>query len=350
MGQEWVLSGREIFVLAAGTTHRGFVSSPRLKLGQEHAVLCTTSVFAAVENALHKAGCTNWTKYGEDDGAPTGWIVVVGTDRAGRPRGIIPTNDVPMEESSDILNVLCPVPDIEISLEGGVPLGHSSWLAGYAPAIRIIGDAQNARNVLIDGKEAAIGDDGTCRAQGWDEPGSHQVWCSETSRSYSLIRSEPTWDAWPAHVFASSGSDRVAICGPLVRALTTDGILRKGTNVLRRNSTLLGAVPGQVFVAVPRPDLRGAYCFASPPFDPVWAIPAEPLRCDKTAHRILLVGNVGAPRSRAGPTSTGNAATLQWCRLILDASRKGLSVEPAAAGDLWRSYKRFARTLCRRTR
>ncbi len=357
-GQEWVLAGREIFVLAAGTAHRGFVSCPRLTLGHEHAVLCTMSMFAVIESALQKAGCIKWTKFGADDGAPPGWILVGDTDRSGRPRGVVPTTAVPMEEGSDILNVLRPLPEIEISLEGGVPLGYSSWLAGYAPAIRIIGDAQHAQKVLIDGKEATVGNDGVCFAPGWDEAGPHQVWCSNMSRSYSLIQPERTWDPWPAYVFhsPSGGGDRVAICGPLVRPLTTGYTLREVTNrfeaddVLRSNPILLGAVPGQVFVAVSRRDVRSAYYIAFPPFDPVWALPAQPLRCDKTAHRILLVGDGGAPGNWVGQDSTRNAAVLEWCRLILDASRKRLSVEPVAAGDLWLTYRQFARSLWRRSR
>jgi hypothetical protein len=165
-GSEWVLAGREIFVLAAGTTHRGFVSCARLMLGHEHAVLCTLPKLAAVECALQKAGCAKWNKFGEEDGAPPGWILVSDTDSIGRIRGFVPTNPVPLEESSEILNVLRPLPQIDISLEGGVPLGHSSWLAGYPPSIRILGDVQHAHKVLIDGKEATIEGDGVCRVSG----------------------------------------------------------------------------------------------------------------------------------------------------------------------------------------
>jgi hypothetical protein len=259
------------------------------------------SKLAPVESALQEAGCTKWTKFGEDDGTPPGWILIGDTDHIGRPRGIVPTSTVPMEERPDILNVLRPLPEINISLEGGVPLGYSSWLAGFPPAIRIIGDVQHAQKVLIDGKEATIRDGGICCAPGWDEPGPHQVWCSNKSRGYSLIRLERTWDAWPAYTFRLPSSGGVAICGPLVRPLATDGTFGKsaGTleaeDVLRSNPLLLGAGPGEVFWAAPRRDVRGAYYFASPPFDPVWALPAEPLLCDKTAHHIVLVGDARAP-------------------------------------------------------
>ena len=354
-GQEWTLAGREIFVLAAGTTHRGFVSCPRLTLGREHIVLCATTKLAQVEQALQKAGCTNQTVFREEDGTPSGWVLVGDMDKSGRARGLFPTCAVLMMEGSDILNVLRPLPEIEISLEGGVPLGYSSWLAGFPPLIRVLGDAQHIQKVLIDGKEATIAENAAFRAPGWDEPGTHQVWCSNVSRSYSLVRLERSWQAWPAYVFPSAGGggDCVAICGPLVRPLGTGDVLDVARNfergsILQSNPILLGAVPGQVFIATPRRDVRGARCFASPPFEAVWALPAQPLHCDKATCRIFLVARSDA--SVAPDGSVTGRSVSQWCRLILDASRKGLSSEPAAARELWVQYKRFARNLWRKTR
>jgi len=355
-GQEWTLAGREVFVLAGGTTHRGFVSCPRLTLGREHIVLCASTRLAQVEGALQEAGCTNRSVFREEDGAPSGWVLIGDADSARRPQGLVPTSAVPMEEGSDILNVLRPLPEIEISLEGGVPLGYSSWLAGFPPLIRVLGDAQHLEQVLIDGNEATIGEGGGFRAPGWDAPGTHQVWCSNVSRSYSLHHLEQSWHPWPAYVFppASGSGDRMAICGPLVRPLAAENVLAdatssfEGGNLLQSNPILLGAVPGQVFIATPRRDVRGAQCFACPPFDAVWALPAQPLLCDKLTNRVLLVAR---PGGGTAPDSSATAGPVsQWCRLILDASRKGLSVEPEAGRVLWTQYKRFARSLWRRIR
>jgi hypothetical protein len=354
-----MFAGREIFVLVGGTIHRGFVSCPKLTLGREHTVLCTAPRLAEVEDVLQRTGCTNRTVFREEDGTPSGWVLVADIDRAGRPRGLVPTYAVPMPEGSDILNVLRPVPEIEILLENGVPLGYSSWLAAFPPIIRVVGDVEHVQKVLIDGNEATIGEDGAVRAPGWDEPGAHRVWCSNVSQGYgySLVRLEPSWDPWPAYVFESTSGvgGRVGICGPLVRSLETNDILdatklseRSGSGVLQTNPILLGSVPGQVFVAAPRLDVRGARCLASPPFEAVWALPAQPLRCDKTTCRVLLIAR---PECAAQPESSKiKGAVSHWCGLILDASRKGLSVEPAAARDLWAQYKRTARNLLRSAR
>jgi hypothetical protein len=361
-GQDWSLAGRAIFVLATGTTHRGFLSTSRLALGREHAVLCKESMLGAVEDALRNAGCSAWRRFGEDDGVPPGWIVLCGADNAGRIHGVVPRNSVPLADEADILNVLRPLPKTEISFEGGVRLGYNSWLAGYPPSIRIYGDRDRTPKVLIDGREADASPEGYYTLQGWDDPATHQVWCNGSSKTYSLVRLERNWKAWGAYSLrfrgSPSGNGRIAICGPLICPLkdpdsgeTSDQntIVR----VLASNPVLVGAEPGQVFVAVPRHDIRSALCFASPSFAPVWALPQQALLCDKSVSRILLVGQA------VGPSATvplrcqhGNRARALelWCRLILDAGRKGLAVEPASASELWRQYKHHARNLWRKTR
>jgi hypothetical protein len=363
-GQEWLLSGREIFILGTGTIHRGFVSCPRMVLGREHAVLCTTSTLHAVEEVLREAGCESWKQLREDDGAPHGWVILSDVDNGGRVRGLVPQRPVPAADAADILNALRPHPEIEIALEGGVSLGYSSWLAGYPPAIRVYGDPEHTQRVLIDRQEAVVSDQGSHTAPGWDEPGTHQVWCNIASKAYSLVRLERSWKTWAAYSFPSPPSpddsgagNRIAICGPLVRAFADaeafgeDAHQREIIRVLPSNPILLGAIPGQVFEFVPRLDVRGALCMASPWFSPVWALPANPLVCDKHATRILLV--VMRPCNAAtGPHPKNPGAFYRWCKLILDAGRKGLAVEPStsAAVELWREYKRQARELWRRTR
>src|SRR5207247_10763902 len=93
-GQEWLLSGREVFVLASGTAHRGLVSCARLVIGREHAVLSTTPRLPAVEAVLRQAGCDGWTQHDENDGAPRGWVVL---------RGVLPRHPVPWTATADIL-------------------------------------------------------------------------------------------------------------------------------------------------------------------------------------------------------------------------------------------------------
>ena len=353
-GQEWLLPGREVFVLASGTTHRGLVSCPRLVLGLEHAVLCTTPRLPAVEEVLGQSGCHGWTQLLEDDGTPRGWVAL---------RGVVPRDPVPLADSADTLNVLRPLPQVEICLDGGICLGYSSWLAGHPPTIRVYGDPDHTGGVLIDGQEATASDDGCYTAPRWDSPGSHQVWCKGATRAYSLVNREPSSETWAAFSLPSPsdrGGGRIVICGPLVRALTEPNVIgendamREIFQVRADNPVLLGSLPWQVAVAHPRSDARGAQCIASAPFSPVWALPAEPLRCNKKHNCVRLIGeplppgdSQGAPH---GPAS--HSSFVKWCRLIRDAASKGLAVEPAtpATAELWSRYKRYARALLRRSR
>lgn len=349
-GQEWRLSGREVFVLAPGTTHRGFVSCPGLTLGRNHAVLCTTAQLGPVKDALRAAGCVNWSQLEKDDGAPSGWHLL---------REVVPQRPVPPSGEDDILNILRPRPEIEVALEGGIRLGWNNWLLGYPPAIHIYGDPEHTQAVLIDGQAAAVCDPDGYRAPGWDIEGDHHVWCSGTNKRYSLARSEADWSYWPAFSFAISsprGVDhRFEFCGPLVRPVALGGPSNQRTmvQVPATNPILLGASSGEVFVARPRLDLRRPQCFGLPAFDPVWALPPQPLHCDKRANKILLLQEPTAGGSRANQAHTAGRRDLErWCQLILDANRKGLAVEPAtsATADLWREYKQLARSLWRRLR
>lgn len=354
-GQEWLLSGREVFVLAPSSTHRGYVSCPRLVLGREHVVLCSISELPAVEEVLRETRCPAWTQLVETDGAPAGWVVL---------RGIVPQRPVRPSSDADILNVLRPLPEIEIALEGGIRLAYNSWLIGHPPAIRVYGDPEHTEKVRIDGQDAVGSNDHGYTAPGWDEEGHHQTWCNNTNKSYSLVRCEASWRFWPAYSFSLPGSkDRVsqfAFCGPLVRPagapheIDSNSGQRGAIQVPLSNPVLLGSRPGQVFVAHRRRDVRAAQCLVSPPFDPVWALPAQPLLCDKRANRILLVGEPVAVCGGEdyGQPPGGRRVLERWYRFILDCSRKGLAVDPAnqATYQLWREYKRYARRLWRRMR
>ena len=244
--QEWVLSGRKVFVLASGTEHRGFVSCPRLAVGREHLVLCAAAQLAAVEEGLRRAGCSGWTQLGEDDGVPGGWRLLT----AVRPQG-----PVPLSNDNHILNVLRPLPDIEISLEGGIRLTSNQWLLGYPPEIRIYGDPAHTGEVLIDGEEAVRLEQGGYKIPGWDTEGEHRVWCGNTSKSYSLTRGKSSWEFWRAHSFSLPGTKRkgeaLALCGSVVWSSTSESLpdQRRAIQVPPSNPVLLGARPGEVYFA-----------------------------------------------------------------------------------------------------
>lgn len=339
-GARWSLSGRELFVLAAHSRLRGFVSVPRLVItDEEQLVLCTNELRAAVAEVLGTIGCTNCTSFDESTGIPEGWILF---------RGVRPKVTVPVSGEDSIFNVLCPQPDIEIVLEGGIRFQHSDWLAGFPPRIRIRGNFDAP--VLIDGGQAQRQSDGIFASPDWDRPGQHVVTCAGVSRSYSIVQPNERWEPWPAYSFpmsrASKGS---AICGAAILA----GNSCKAPPILwvpRSNPVLLGANPGEVFRCRHRTDVTTDHWPVAVPFTPVWAVPIDPLHADKRVARIHLFGEAQRPpsihRHIKIPTTTPKQM-LEWASEILNSGRKGLAIEPSSSEvrGLWREYHLIAKTI-----
>src|SRR5262249_29996664 len=158
------------------------------------------------------------------------------------------------------------------------------------------------------------------------------------------------WDAYSFPV--ASGFGRLSICGPLVREASVNQLA--WTPIIQlpeSHSVVLGTSPGDYAVATQKSRSRGAALLASPPFRPVWALPSDPLHCSKAITRILLVGEAAEPAGQAitGPAVDRHREVYAWCRLILDASRKGLATEPDTERirALWVLYKHAARRIWR---
>jgi len=346
----WSLSGRELFVLAARHDISGYVSQPCLDLGREHVVLCSETIKLQVDEAIRATGAKPTAVLDESLGAPRGWVVF---------RDVVPTTPVPPVGGADVFNALRPIPRIEISLEGGIGLDYANWLEGHPPLIRVYGDPEHTADVRIDGHPASLGDDGTYRVAGWDSVGSHSVWCAGTSKSYSIIPFAASWERCDAYAFPVSydSAKSISICGPLVQDAGAERQAQVSSiSVPETNPVILGPTPGEHALATRVSGVNGTPLIASPRFRPVWALPHDPLHCDKAVVRILLIGD-GKPQERErGSSSVARAGNDQdldaWSRLILDASRKGLRTEPntEAVRALWLSYKRVARRIWRARR
>ena len=342
----WLLTGRDIYVLAARVDLRGYVSQASLELGREHVVLCTSELCDQVERAIKETGAAPSDILDYSRGVPQGWVVF---------RGIITKVPIQPIDGPDIFNALRPLARIDISLEEGIRLEYTTWLEGHPPLIRVYGDACHTGEVLIDGKSASFHEEDNYRANGWDSIGSHTVRCGGFSKSYNIVPFAASWEPWAAYEFPLFYRTvrKIAICGPFVLEWSGDKHASRSLLVPETHSIILGAVPGQCFQAVRSAGVRGVPCIASPPFPPVWAIPPDPLRCNKATMRVILVGEPTPPghshQQVQKATRSGRTAVDSWCRLILNASRKGLCTEPDAGEirRLWNSYKSLARRIWR---
>jgi hypothetical protein len=327
----WILTGRDLYVLARHPRASGFVSASRLALGRSHVVLCVKELLQQVEAILKEAGCEGYTKLAEADGIPPGWVGL---------RGVSPAKAIALDLGSDPFYAIKPAPDIEIDLEGGIYLRGSAWLSGYPPEIKLLGESVGGVKVLIDGKEAKRTAEGMLFVDGFDLPGQHTVYCAglSCSRSYSIEEPPDCWQRWPAFRFGQAD-----VCGPLVRP-APEAAGSRAVTVPMTNPVLVGAQPGEIFYCSRRGVARWK---GFVPFEVVWALPAQPLRCDKKTATILQFSN--AP---VVPAKIRTKRGLDWSVAILDASRKGLRVEnglPDSSAH-WREYRKVARNIWRALR
>lgn len=313
---QWTLHGREIYVLGSADDVRGYISITRLLIGDDHIVLCTKEKVSEVEYVLSECCDILPQRLTETDGLPAGWIGF---------RHVVPAKPLQPSDTGNILDCLRPSPDIEIVLRGGIRLDRTTWLLGYPPKIRLHGDTRHIREVTVDGKSASADGDGTFTAAGWDKEGSHIFTCDGLSRTYNLVNPLDAWEAWSAYSFmekttqVDSQTPRLGICGASVRSFEGSA----GAYVVLippENPTLLGAEPGQIFYGSQNREVRRSLYTVPVPFEPVWAIPFDPLHADKRTARILLIGAPHVPqvvdlRDRSIP---GDHPILRWCYAIRD--------------------------------
>ena len=228
-----------------------------------------------------------------------------------------------------------------IDLQGGIYLRQSTWLSGFPPRICVSGDMGTEIEVFIDGGKAVAGDDGLFRYQGYDTAGEHRVSIplANMSRTYRISESDEGWTPWAAYSLAHTH-----LCGPLLLALDTS-VIPRAVVVASGNSVILGAKPGEIAWC---PHIRGPKQVGCVTFHPVWALPRDAFGCDKRTTRILLLdARCLAQAQHHQFTGKEAARVLAWSAAILNASRKGLSLDSsdAHAAVLWREYKAHARSL-----
>ncbi len=338
----WALSGREIVVLAPHEDLSGFVSCARLVIGEEHVVLCTPSYLAAALEAIGLAGSPQPVELETGTGVPDGWVGL---------RRVVPRNAVAQSGSGEILDVLRPLAQAEIVLSGGIRIARSCWLAGHPPEIRLRGDVAAADGVYIDDYAARANTSGAYQVPGWDSRGEHLIRCTSGTRTYRIADGRERWEAWDAYTWSVGGGGstdvkKVSICGPLVLPPRTPG----GHRMLvlpAANPVLVGARPGDIYTSNRRSDIRAHELTAFPPFEAVWALPADVFHCSKQS-RIVSVQAITPTRLSGVRYGASDALRVRaWCNAILDASRKRLSIQSTdpVVHKLWDDYRRAARAV-----
>jgi hypothetical protein len=347
------LSGRELYVLGRHSRLNGFVNIPRLIIGEENVVLCCSNRLSEVSSAITLTDSPTPTLLTPEKGIPAGWIGL---------RGVIPRTPLAPHPERGVFDALRPRAEAWFALEGGIRIERHTWLAGFPPIIRIHGDTSTLKAVIIDGHEATQHPDGTFTSPGWDLPGEHYVSCDSNSRTYTIRTGAEHWEPWAAYRW-SLGEHSVdlsnsgpAICGALL--LIAGGPHSRPAIVLpSSNPILIGSHPGEIASCVRRNDVRLDVCIGLPSFEPVWALPNDPLHCDKREARVMSINSLSpATHMKSFANLPDRGSRVQriqaWCQAILAAGRRGLATDPSDPQVVarWRVYRQYAKALQRTKR
>jgi hypothetical protein len=334
----WMLSRRKLHVLSEGDVSGlyHFGSAARLQLNAQHIVMAAFSLRDDVLAALSDVGCTPDIYDETTPGVPAGWLLF---------RNVIPTNAVPMRDGADILNALCPLPNVEPHFVGGIHLERNTWLLGYPPRIRLTGDLSSAE-IKLDGQPIIIGEDGTLTAEGWDAQGDHRLWFGGQTQNYTLRTIEEHWQRWPAYDFGMGAT----ICGASIDSNQSN---RRSYQVIvpATNPLLIGATPGEVYYCHRRCNLRLQAYLTCVPFQPVWALPLDPAHAKRDSARILMLRAIEPAISAnwRNLRQSCNREIEPWVSILNSASKKRLRIEPdnAESATLWQCYRLAAKQLRR---
>jgi hypothetical protein len=331
----WQLSGRDLYVLA-GKDLSGFVQTTRLKIGRKHVLLCRDPLVPKVEEILRETRCKDFKTLHGSYGAPQGWTAM---------RDVIPTTFVKIEAVPEIFSILQPELELEIDLEGGIHLQQSSWLAGFPPRICVSGALDSAVEVFVDGEKACIQEDDSFETSEHDTIGDHivSVPLGNMSKTYRICKACDDWEPWGAHSLG-----HVQLCGPLLLTSEADQPTC-AVIVPSKNPVLLGPHPGEITWC---PPVSGPKRVGFATFNPVWALPNDPFGSNKLSTYVLMIKPLPLVPEQRCRQFTGKKAlrVSAWCAAIMNASRKGLRIEPEGEDNvsLWKEYKRHARTLRKR--
>jgi len=337
----WVLSAREIYVLASSSagTISGYVPVSRLILFERHVVLCTKRQDETVQQALSNAGCSQFGKLDESKGAPQGWVIFY---------DVKPSISITHDESVGLLNILRPVDNVEIILHGGIRISHSTWLKTHPPAIYIRGADIQEKEVMIDNEKAICDHSGKFTTDTWNTLGQHTIFCRGVSQSYELVEVTNEWEYFDAYSYNLKRSKNVSVdvCGPAILLNSENDFI---SLVPYDNSCLIGAVPGQITISPRSNKLQNDEYLAVAEFPIVWALPLNPLTCNKTNSTLKLINYEHVVKEVDISTRKIARDVVLWSQAILNSSRRHLRIEPDAdrSLQLWKDYKKIARKYWR---
>ena len=315
----WVRSARDLHAFSQRTGVAGFVSVPRVLIGQENVVLCRAELATTVQQCASSTGSDPLVEV-SGPGVPDGWHCF---------RGYRPMQQGDFTAIDDLFLALNPHLDASIQLSGGIDSARGRWVPGAPPVIRVLGAILGPDELTIDGKPATESADQGWTAPGWDTLGTHTVRFAGLSRKYEIAEIEEDWPSW-----STSEDTSLSACG--ARVADPNGV--QAMAFADGPCWLVGASAGDLALA--ERSIHGT-SIAAPSFPPVWALP--PISSGRQSPAIALAHGI-PPKRPASMCSRHDV--IFWCQLVRAAGPPS----GAAEGNLWRDYRKLARSLRRSLR
>lgn len=306
----WSRTSRDLHVFGPHPRVAGFVSQPRVVIGQESVVICREGLAGAARAQILATGSTDPLQI-EGPNVPEGWVCW---------RGVRPVRPSIPSGGQSILDALDPLPAISIELSGGIQLSRGVWLEGHPPSIRLLGLLSEGDPVLLDGQPASRDGDGAWTVEGWDAPGAHVIDHGGKSASYAVEPGSSAWDWW----IAWGGATRLA--GALSDADSRE-YFHSATSAV-----LIGSRPGQICGFVHSAFGIGV---ARPDFEPVWLLTtASGMR----RGSVSMIGLAPPPGTPVG----SHAAVERWVQAVRSIGRAG--ADRSEERTAWSGYIAVARS------
>ena len=204
---------------------------------------------------------------------------------------------------------------------------------------------------MIDGNTAYSDETGKYTVDVWDTPGPHTVFCGGVTQSYELVDATNEWEFFEAFSYAPNGNSEriVTVCGPAILLGAKNEFM---SLIPSENTCLIGAVPGQITLLSADSGVRRDEYLAVTDFHIVWALPPNPLTCNKLSGNVKMISCENVAKHIDARDRKVIQNILRWCHAILNASRRHLSVGPTTeeTKQLWQSYKSVAHRYWRQLR
>lgn len=360
------LGGARAMVLEKNEELGGWVSCPRIVAGQEHMVLCHSTLSGRVEERLRRAARPGWARAAGTSGLPSSWVCFRGVRIAGHAQAAAEDGD---------LDCLLPRWRAGISFSGGLKIAGDAWLSGGEPAVTVTASEEQATPVLLDGEPAGSLSGGSLvldlAALGLGA-GEHEIAVGEQRRRFRLARSGYSEGAATAarrlghalhrgegSFFPSSPSAEdilgageepagsVSVVGAMLSGAPEDipDAVREALRLPRgyKRYAVLGSRPGEVAeydlgAETPHWVLRevakaGGHFEVPVTFEPQW------IAAVGTGRREYL-WPVGQPQPPGNPAAGGDVAS--WARWARKRYRNLKGVRKRAA---WEDYRTAAEAL-----